>query len=60
MGQLSSAQIKEYIPYLQLHGLLSYDATKRRYKTTMNGMKVLELYKKINDLIPSHKIKDIN
>jgi predicted transcriptional regulator len=51
-------QLKEYIPYLQRHELISYDTKRRIYRTTMKGTRVLELYNKMNELIPLHEIRD--
>ena len=57
--QLSFSQFKEYVPYLQRHELITYDTKRRVYKITVKGMKILELYKRINELVPLRGIEDI-
>jgi len=57
---LSSNQIREYIAYCQGHGLLSYDARKRVYKTTLKGMKLLEILAKMYEIVPSDTIAEIS
>ncbi|MGA7369893.1 MAG: winged helix-turn-helix domain-containing protein [Nitrososphaeraceae archaeon] len=57
---LSSNQIKEYIAYCQGHGLLSHDARKRVYKTTLKGMKLLEILAKMYEIVPSDTIAEIS
>lgn len=56
---LSSNQLKEYIAYSQGHGLISYDARKRAYKTTIKGIRLLEVFTKMNEIVPSNAIEEI-
>jgi predicted transcriptional regulator len=57
---LSSNQIKEYMAYCQGHGLVSYDAKKRVYKTTVKGVRLLELFTKMYEIVPSDSIEEIS
>jgi predicted transcriptional regulator len=56
---LSSNQLKEYIAYCQGHGRISYDARKRVYKTTIKGIRLLELFTKMYEIVPSNAIEEI-
>jgi predicted transcriptional regulator len=57
---LSSSQLKEYIAYCQGHGLVSYDAGKRVYKTTNKGIRLLEIFEKMHEIVPSGSIEEIS
>jgi predicted transcriptional regulator len=57
--KLSYTQLKEYIPYLQRKELISYNAKRRVYRTTMRGERVLELYKEMNELVPLYAIENM-
>jgi predicted transcriptional regulator len=57
---LSSNQLKEYIAYCQGHGLVSYDARKRAYKTTVKGIRLLEIFTKMYEIVPSGSIEEIS
>jgi len=57
---LSSNQIKEYIAYRQGDGLLSYETRKRVYKTTIKGMRLLEILAKMYEIVPSDTIEEIS
>lgn len=57
---LSSNQLKEYIAFCQGHGLVSYDARKRVYKTTGKGIRLLELLAKMYEIVPSGSIEEIS
>jgi predicted transcriptional regulator len=48
---LSGAQLKEYLIALTIHGLLSYNSTSHRYKTTQKGLKFLNICYKVDDMI---------
>ena len=48
---LNSAQLKEYLIALTIHGLLSYDSTTRRYTATEKGLRFLINCYKMDDLI---------
>lgn len=56
---ISSNQLKEYIAYCQGHGLISYDARKRVYKTTGKGIRLLELFRKMHEIVPSNATEEI-
>jgi len=56
---LSSNQLKEYIAYCQGHGLVSYDPGKRVYKTTNKGIRLLEIFEKMLEIVPSGSIEEI-
>lgn len=56
---LSSNQLKEYIAFCQGHGLINYDARKRVYKTTIKGIRLLEVFTKMNEIVPSNAIEEI-
>jgi predicted transcriptional regulator len=57
---LSSNQLKEYIAYCQGHGLVSYDARKRLYKTSIKGIRLLEIFEKMHEIVPSGSIEEIS
>ena len=44
---LSSAQMKEYLTALTIHGLLNYNPAIRRYGITKKGLHYLELHNKL-------------
>lgn len=44
---LSSHQGKTYLELAIRNGLLAYDSTKQRYRTTEKGLRLLELYDNI-------------
>lgn len=48
---LSSAQLKEYLIALTIHGLLSYESTTRRYNATEKGLRFLNICYKMDDII---------
>ena len=47
---LSSDPLKAYLELVIRNGLLAYDATKQRYRTTERGLRLLELYNSIGKL----------
>jgi predicted transcriptional regulator len=57
---LSTDQLRWYMTYCQVHGLVSYDEKNRVYKTTIKGVKLLELIAKIHELILIKPIKEIS
>ena len=57
---LSSNQLKEYMAYCLGHGLVSYDARKRVYRTTVKGIKLLELFSKMYEIVPPYTIEEIS
>jgi predicted transcriptional regulator len=58
--KLSYSQLKTYLPYLQRKELISYNAKRRIYRTTMKGERPLELYKEMNELVPLYATENIN
>jgi predicted transcriptional regulator len=48
---LSSNQLKTYLEIVISNGLLEYDSTKERYKTTQRGLRVLALYASLCNLV---------
>ena len=50
-GLLSYAQMKEYLIFLTDKGLLHYDEDARTFKTSEKGMRFLQMYDKIDDMI---------
>jgi CheY-like chemotaxis protein/predicted transcriptional regulator len=48
---LSSAQLKEYLIALTIHGLLRYDPTTRTYNTTEKGLRFLQIYYEIGNIL---------
>lgn len=48
---LSFSQLKDYIALLTSKGLIDYDASRGRFKTTAKGHKFLETYQDIQDLV---------
>jgi predicted transcriptional regulator len=55
--QLSFAQIKEYLQYLQQCEMVSYDKQNRLFRTTIKGKKFLELYNEISELVSWRRIE---
>jgi predicted transcriptional regulator len=52
---LSRGSLKDSLIALSVHGLLFYDSAMRRYHVTEKGMRFLELYCKLDDLIYDEK-----
>ncbi len=48
---LSHTQIKEYLKALIDNGFLSYDFNSQTYKITKKGMRLLQLYNQIDEMI---------
>ena len=48
---LSGAQLKQYLIALTLHGLLSYNSTSRRYNVTEKGLRFLQIYYEISNIL---------
>jgi predicted transcriptional regulator len=48
---LSQSQLKEYLKVLIENELLRYDSVTRTFKTTQKGLKFLQLYNKINEVL---------
>ncbi|MGH9953431.1 MAG: winged helix-turn-helix domain-containing protein [Nitrososphaeraceae archaeon] len=49
---LSFAQLREYLTTLQRNGLLEYEEGMHTYRTTEKGMRLLDIYEKMNELAP--------
>lgn len=50
---LSFAQLREYLTMLQDNGLIEYEGGKQTYRTTEKGMRLLHIYNKMYELVPS-------
>ncbi len=50
-ANLSYAQVKEYLAFLQSRGLLSYEEGTQLYKLTERGLKFLNTFDQISDMI---------
>ncbi len=48
---LNNASLKEYLSSLTIHCLLSYDLAMRTYHITENGVRFLELHRKLGDMM---------
>jgi predicted transcriptional regulator len=48
---LSYAQLKEYLAALLEGGLIEYQPTERKYKTTEKGLKFVKSYSQIGQMI---------
>jgi predicted transcriptional regulator len=53
---LSHNQLKEYLMILTESGLLRYDGQTRMFKTTEKGLRFLNAYAQINQLMNEHEI----
>jgi predicted transcriptional regulator len=49
---LSFAQLREYLTMLQDNGLIEYEDGRHTYRTAEKGMKLLEVYGKMHELVP--------
>ena len=52
---LSFSQLKEYVALLLRNGLLEHDDLKKTYKTTEKGLRLLELYNSLTEIVDSKK-----
>jgi len=48
---LSGGSLREYLIALTVHGLLIYDPTMRTYHITERGIRFLELYSNLGDML---------
>ena len=55
---LSFAQLREYLTMLQDNGLIEYEGGRQTYRTAEKGMKLLEIYEKMSELVPPLTTKD--
>jgi predicted transcriptional regulator len=49
---LSYPQLKEYLALLQENDMLDYDERERTYSTTAKGTKFLDMYTRLDSMIP--------
>jgi predicted transcriptional regulator len=50
---LSFAQLKEYVTLLLENGLLEYEEGRRSYRTTEKGIRLLQIYNRMEELTPA-------
>jgi CheY-like chemotaxis protein/predicted transcriptional regulator len=48
---LSGAQLKQYLIALSIHGLLSYNPTSHRYNVTEKGLRFLQIYYELRNIL---------
>jgi predicted transcriptional regulator len=48
---LSYPQLKEYLAHLLENGLIEYNHAERIYITTARGIRFLEIYRQLNDVV---------
>ncbi len=48
---LSFGQLKEYLSFLTENDLLSYDAHSQTFKTTEKGLRLLDAYNQMHDMV---------
>ncbi len=48
---LSYAQTKDYLNFLTECELLSYDSASRKYKTTQKGLRFLQIYNQMSNMV---------
>jgi predicted transcriptional regulator len=49
---LSFEQLKEYLTVLQEKGLIEYEEEQKTYRTTTNGIRLLQLVNNMEELTP--------
>ena len=52
---LSYAQMKEYLTELTESGLLNYDVDTRQFKTTEKGLRFLDTFNQISDVMKAQQ-----
>ena len=52
---LSYAQLKEYLTELTETGLLNYDVDTRQFKTTEKGLRFLDTFNQISDVMKAQQ-----
>jgi predicted transcriptional regulator len=52
---LTYSQLKEYLILLVENGLLEHDEVRRTYKTTEKGLKFLEMYEQMEELMMTER-----
>jgi predicted transcriptional regulator len=55
-ANLSHDQMKYYVRILTENTFLYYDLQTRRFKTTEKGLRVIEAYKRIEDMVRSQQV----
>ena len=55
---LSSSELREYLIALTVHGLLIYEPIMRRYDIAEKGLRFLELYNKLGDMLKEEEQED--
>jgi predicted transcriptional regulator len=50
---LNHDQMKEYLTLLTENGLLNYDIYTRKFKTTEKGLRFLDIYNQMSDIVKS-------
>jgi len=54
---LSSAQLKDYLSFLQVSGLIRQERGGESYKTTEKGKKYLQKYRELDEMIETEVSK---
>jgi predicted transcriptional regulator len=52
---LSFSQLEDYIALLLRNGLIEHDEVRKTYKTTEKGLRLLELYNSLPEIVDSKK-----
>jgi len=55
---LSFSQMEEYIALLVRSGLVEHDELKKTYKTTEKGLRLLDMYSRLHQIVESKKKED--
>jgi len=55
---LTSSELREYLIALTVHGLLIYEPPMRRYDITEKGLRFLEVYDKLGDMLKEEQTRD--
>ena len=58
-GLLSYAQIKEYLMLLTEKELLRYDKENQTFKTTENGLRFLDTYSRLGDMLKERQQRQV-
>ena len=53
---LSYGQLKEYLTILLEKGLIKYEEGREIYKTTEKGMRFLQMYTKVQEMMPLENV----
>ena len=52
---MSFSQLEEYVGLLLRNGLLEHDELKKTYKTTEKGLRLLELYNRLHEIVTQNE-----